>query len=74
MSPRRFIVDGMRTTSSFRLPDELRERIREQAQAERRSFSNQCRILLERALTERERRAAAEPQFLPYPADELEWH
>jgi plasmid stability protein len=40
----------MKTTSSFRLPDELRERIRDQAAAERRSFSNECRVLLEAAL------------------------
>jgi hypothetical protein len=35
---------------SLRFPQPLRQRIRERAEIERRSFANQVRVLLERAL------------------------
>jgi hypothetical protein len=42
------------TRSSIRIPGPLRDRIRERAEVERRSFSSQCVVLIEEALADRE--------------------
>ncbi len=49
---RRSTVDGVNTNTpcSLRLPQLLRQRIRERADIERRSFANEVRVLLERQL------------------------
>ena len=40
--------------TSIRLPDRLRAEIRERARAERRSFSNQVVVMLERAVADQD--------------------
>jgi predicted DNA-binding protein len=50
-------VFGVNTTS-VRLPDRLRERVRARAVIERRSFSNTIRVLVEAGLSAREQQAA----------------
>jgi hypothetical protein len=54
------------TPASIRLPNPLRERIRERARAERRSFSNTARVLLEVGL------AAPTAAVADVDADEVE--
>ena len=50
----------MAMPTSIRFPEALRERIIERAEAERRTFSNTVRVLLEDGLAAREEAVVAE--------------
>ena len=59
---------GMNTTTSVRLPEPLRQRVKARALLERRSFSNTLRVLVEAGLAA----PAASAAFADVDSDEFE--